>query len=209
MASELSFQDLMARVRTGDSDAVDELIARYGDTILRTARMRMFNSRLRRAFGSEDVFQSVIKSFCLRYAREDNKWQINTPVDLANLLSDITRNKVSSKARKELAPIRGGDRGLVPIDETVQISGSTPRPEVEIENKEEFEKYWKHFDDEARNLYRLRFEEKKSWDEIGNQLGVSGDACRKKLERILVDVRTQAERPHGKAPGKQRGEDHG
>lgn len=208
MASEQSFQDLMARVRTGDSDAVGELIARYGDAIMRAARMRMFNSRLRRAFGSEDVFNSVIKSFCLRYARDENDWQINTPAELTNLLATMTQNKVSSKARGETALRRGGGREITPIDGP-EIPGKSRRPDDEVEIKEEYEKYWKLFDEDARALYLMRFDAKLSWDEIGAVLGSSGDACRKKLERIFTDVRQQASQTPLKSQGKTRGGGHG
>jgi RNA polymerase sigma factor (sigma-70 family) len=205
MASEQSFQDLMGRVRTGESDAVSELIARYGDAIKRAARVRMLNARLRRVYGSEDVFQSVIKSFCLRYARDENDWQINTPAELANLLASMTQNKVSSKARKESALRRGGKREIAPIDIGVQVPGTTPRPEVEVETKEEYEKYWQLFDQDARALYLMRFDAELSWDEIGAALGSSGDACRKKLKRVLDEVREQGARPATKSPEKNTG----
>lgn len=208
MASEQSFQDLMGRVRAGDSDAVGELIARYGDAIMRAARLRMLNVRLRRVFGSEDVFQSVVKSFCLRYARDENDWQIDTPADLTNLLASMTQNKVSSKARRESAQRRGGNRTMEPIDITVQIPGKTPRPDDEAETKEEYEKYWKLFDQDARALYLMRFDAKLSWDEIGAVLGHTGESCRKKLERILAEVRKQENRPPTKSQGRTQGTGH-
>jgi DNA-directed RNA polymerase specialized sigma24 family protein len=204
MSSELSFQDLMARVRAGESDAVGELIVRYGDAIMRAARMRMFNSRLRRAFGSEDVFQSVVKSFCLRYARDENDWKIDTPAELTNLLATMTQNKVTSKVRSETALRRGGGRDIKPIDGP-DIPGKSLRPDDELAIKEEYEKYWKLFDQDARALYLMRFDAKLSWDEIGAVLGSSGDACRKKMERIITDVRKQSNRTPNKSPGKMRG----
>lgn len=190
---EPSFRDLMDKVRTGDSAAVQKMIALYGDAILRAARMRMFNARLRRAFDSEDIFQSVIKSFCHRYARPENNWQINTPGDLANLLASMAKNKVVDKARGEGAEIRGGDRPIKPIDEGEDFEdGKANRPDEIVELKEEYERCWKLFDQDERALYLMHFEKKLSWDRIGALLGATGDACRKKLERILKDVRKRA-----------------
>jgi hypothetical protein len=92
---------------------------------------------------------------------------------------------------------------MVPIDITVQVPGATPRPEVEVENKEEYEKYWKLFDQEGRALYLMRFDAELSWDEIGAALGRTGDACRKRLERVLIEAREQGARPATKARDKK------
>lgn len=193
MADEPSFQDLMLQVRAGNSAAIDKMTSRYGDAVLRAARMRMFNARLRRAFDSQDIFQSVMKSFFLRYARSENNWQIKTPGDLANLLASMAKNKVVDKARGESAEIRGGDRPAMPINDGEDFEdGRATRPDEIVALQEEYERCWKLFDQDARALYLMHFEKKLSWEEIGVLLGSTGEACRKKLERILKDVRKRA-----------------
>jgi hypothetical protein len=120
----------------------------------------------------------------------------------------MTQNKVSSKARKESALRRGGNREITPIDINLQVPGAGPRPDVEVETKEEYEKYWKLFDQDARALYLMRFDAKLSWDEIGAALGSTGDACRKKLNRVLKEARQKGEKPSPQTRKKNTGPSH-
>jgi RNA polymerase sigma factor (sigma-70 family) len=43
---------------------------------------------------------------------------------------------------------------------------------------------------EKQTLYRLKYEEELSFEEIGTVLGVSAEAARKRLTRLLIDLRT-------------------
>ena len=63
MADETPFPDLITRVRGGDSAAAAELVRRYEPAIRRVVRLRLTDQRLRRAFDSMDVCQSVLGSF--------------------------------------------------------------------------------------------------------------------------------------------------
>lgn len=188
MSEELSFVQLMALVRSGDSRAVEQIMSRYGAAVLRTARMRMFNSRLRQAFDSEDIAQSVMKSFLLRIADDGNQWQIDSPGDLTNLLVSMTENKVVDKIRHETAQRRGGTAARQPLDSAAEITGRVPPPDEIASLKEEAQRCWNLLHDEARALYRMRYEADLSWTEIGALLGSTAEASRKRLERILAEV---------------------
>jgi hypothetical protein len=63
MSDETPFPELIERVRGGDGDAATELVQRYEPAIRRVVRLRLTDPRLRRAFDSMDVCQSVLASF--------------------------------------------------------------------------------------------------------------------------------------------------
>ena len=68
MADEVSFRDLIGRVRHGDEQAAAELVRRYEPAIRRAVRFRLTDPRLRRTCDSMDVCQSVLLSFFVRAA---------------------------------------------------------------------------------------------------------------------------------------------
>ncbi len=67
MSDASPFLDLLARLRAGDDRAASDLVAEYEPTIRRMIRTRLRNLSLQRVVGEEDVCQSVLKSFFLRY----------------------------------------------------------------------------------------------------------------------------------------------
>lgn len=198
MSDDASFAELIARVRARDVEAMEEILLRFGPTILRTARMRMFNSRLRRMYESADIANSVMKSFLLRIADEGNTWKIDEPADLANLLISMTDRKVISKIRRETAKKRGGGQTDEPIDDGSFIGDGRPTPEEIAILKEEAAHCWALLDPDAQKIFELRYQDEQSWNEIGEKLGISGEACRKKLDRSLDEVRKQR---HQRSPG--------
>ena len=95
MAPE-SFIALIQRVRCGDVEACETVVREYGHVILREARARLGSSRVRSVLDSQDVCQSVLKSFLLRVSR--GQYQLAEPAQLIGLLVCMTRNKVVSRA---------------------------------------------------------------------------------------------------------------
>src|SRR5205085_5500408 len=68
MTDPPSLTDLMTRLRSGDADAADEFMLRYGPALRVAVRTRLTDPALRRHFDSEDVCQSVMASFFARAA---------------------------------------------------------------------------------------------------------------------------------------------
>ena len=68
MSDETPFQELIERVRGGDGDAATELVRRYEPAIRRVIRLRLTDARLRRAFDSMDVCQSLLAVKALPWA---------------------------------------------------------------------------------------------------------------------------------------------
>ena len=91
---ERDFQELMERVRDGSQDAAEELVARYGDHIVRVVRRRL-SKRLRSKFDSADFQQDVWASFFANPAET-----FAGPDALAAFLAGLARNKVLMAVRR-------------------------------------------------------------------------------------------------------------
>ncbi len=88
------FQGLMGRVRDGSQDAARELVARYGDHIVRVVRRRL-SRKLRSKFDSADFQQDVWASFFANPAET-----FAGPDALAAFLAGVARNKVLMAVRQ-------------------------------------------------------------------------------------------------------------
>ena len=96
--AETPFQELMARVKSGDRDAATELLRRYESTIRLMVRRRLTNPKLRRVLDTMDICQSVLAKFF--QAAASDQVQLTTPDELMKLLATMARNKIISHARK-------------------------------------------------------------------------------------------------------------
>ena len=84
MPDTANFSEFLRRIRAGDDEAAQELVARYEPLIRREVRLRIEDDRLNRAFDSIDVSQSVLARFFLRAAT--GEYELNSPDQLARLL---------------------------------------------------------------------------------------------------------------------------
>src|SRR4051794_19786389 len=119
--SEESFEELIARVRSGDQNAATDLVRRYEPEIRREVRFLLRDPFLRRSFDSMDICQSVMGSFFLRAAL--GEYSIDKPEDLIRLLISMTRNKVIDATRRQRAQRR--DHRRVTSLEAVDVQSPT------------------------------------------------------------------------------------
>src|SRR5262245_59960928 len=84
MSQELSFADLIRRVRAGDQEGWAELVKRYEPTIRRAVRFRLVDHRLGAVLDSMDIWQSLLRSFHVRVA--SGQYELNQPEQLLKLL---------------------------------------------------------------------------------------------------------------------------
>lgn len=91
-----SFQLLLERVRGGGRDAAAELVARYGDHIIRVVRRRL-HKRLRPKFDSIDFQQDVWASFFTNPVQP-----FADPDALGKYLAKVAKNKVLMAVRQRL-----------------------------------------------------------------------------------------------------------
>jgi RNA polymerase sigma-70 factor (ECF subfamily) len=87
VVSDVSFPELMARVRGGDQDAMAAVVGRFTRRLLALARGRL----ARRKADPEDILQSVFRSFFDRYAV--GQFEVESWDSLWGLLALITVRK--------------------------------------------------------------------------------------------------------------------
>jgi RNA polymerase sigma-70 factor, ECF subfamily len=90
MASPLSFDELMVRLRSGDQDAAAEVFHRFAAQIMALARARL-QERLRSKIDPEDILQSVFRSFFTR--QRDGRLDIENWEHLWAVLMVMTLRK--------------------------------------------------------------------------------------------------------------------
>ncbi|HMC88598.1 MAG TPA: sigma-70 family RNA polymerase sigma factor [Gemmataceae bacterium] len=185
MAEELSFTDLIERVRSGDENAAAELVRRYEPAIRVAVRVRLTDPGLRRFLDSMDICQSVLANFFVRAAA--GQFDLDKPERLMKLLVTMARNKVTNHALKERAARRDQRRvhkgGL---DENTLVSPQ-PSPSQVVANQELLQEFRKKLSAEERQLADQRAQGR-SWTEIAEQAGGAPDALRMQLLRAIDRV---------------------
>lgn len=185
MPDASQFGDLIRRVRDRDEDAARELVLRYESTIRRVVRIHLRDSRMRRVLDSTDICQSVLASFFIRTAL--GQYEVDSPQELLNLLTTITRNKLSNQANRMRAQRRDIRRDTSATDPAEFGPDRASDPSEQASARELLDKVRDrlgpddHYLAEQRSLGR-------SWPELANELGGTDEALRKKLTRALDRV---------------------
>jgi RNA polymerase sigma-70 factor (ECF subfamily) len=184
MSDENPFQDLIQRVRAGDSDAATELVKRYEAHIRRVVRVRL-DARLGRLLDSMDICQSVMASFFVRAAL--GQYQLDTPEQLLNLLATMARNKLANQAARHQRKRRDNRRVTTASEEAADTA---PSPSQQIANKDLLQEARRRLTEDERQVLDLRGQGME-WNEIAEQLGGSPEALRKKFTRGIDRVAQQ------------------
>lgn len=190
MSEIAGFTEFIRRIRTGDEQAANELVARYEPVIRREVRMRLRDPRLYSRIDWNDVCQSVMASFFVRAA--SGQYELESPDQLLRLLVVMTRHKLSKQARRQRAQRR--DYRLETNDSLI-LEGrldTGPTPSRLVAGRELLDEYRRRLSAEERELADLRgqgFE----WGEIAAKLGGTDEARRKQLARAIDRVERQLE----------------
>jgi RNA polymerase sigma-70 factor (ECF subfamily) len=107
MADDPSFADVMSRLRQGDNAAAAEVFRRFAHRLVALARTHL-ESRVRRKVDAEDVIQSVLKSFFLRY--QEGQFQLENWNNLWSMLVVITLRKCGHQVAHYRAACRSVER---------------------------------------------------------------------------------------------------
>src|SRR5437660_11225170 len=151
MSDELSFRELIGRVRRGDEQAASELVRRYEPAIRRAVRFRLTDPRLRRTCDSMDVCQSVMLSFFVRAA--SGQYDLDTPEQLLKLLTTMARNKLLNQERHHQASRR--DLRLARDIADHDLAGPAPDPSQQVEAKELLQEVHDRLTPDERQLVEL------------------------------------------------------
>jgi RNA polymerase sigma factor (sigma-70 family) len=188
MADELTFHELILRVRMGDEPAAALLVQRYEPAIRRAVRFRLTDPRLRRTCDSLDVCQSVLASFFVRLAL--GQYEFETPEDLIRLLGSMARNKIVDKGRRVEREGQADQRvPLAELPETA-LASREGTPSQKLVVQELIQEARRRLSPEERQLLEWR-EQGLEWDDIAGRVGDPPETLRKRLARASALVARQ------------------
>jgi RNA polymerase sigma-70 factor (ECF subfamily) len=190
MAESLPFDDLLARVRAGDQDAAAELVRVCSPAIRDAVRRRLERAGLTRVLDSEDISQSVLKSFFVRAAA--GQYELDTVEDLRKLLARMARNKVVDLARKYRTARRDQRRVTADRPDELALPADDTTPSQQLAYEELFQKVQELLSPEERQLAELR-NQGRGWADIAADLGGTPQGRRKQLARALKRVVAELE----------------
>jgi RNA polymerase sigma-70 factor (ECF subfamily) len=178
------FATFLARVRSGDAQAADDLVRRYGSIIRREVRFRLSDPSVYRLVDDEDICQSVLASFFARASL--GQYDLHAPAQLRQLLLSMARNKLAYAARRQHTQKRGGQNAPEAVED-LALAGGYPSPSRVAAGRELLEQVRRCLGDEERRLAELRGQGH-DWPEIARQLGGTADGRRMQLTRALDRV---------------------
>jgi RNA polymerase sigma-70 factor (ECF subfamily) len=184
MADDVSFRDLVRRVRGGDAEAAAELVRRYEPALRAAIRVRLTDPQLRRVLDSTDVCQSVLANFFIRAAA--GQFDLDRPEQLLGLLATMARNKVTNLALRERAARRGGGRAGAGLGDA-DPADSAPSPSEVVAGEELLGAFRARLSAEERHLADRRARGD-AWAEIAAEVGGEPDALRVRLGRAIDRV---------------------
>lgn len=182
------FLEFIRRVRNRDADAAHEFATRYESAIRRVVRIHMRDVRVRQVLDSMDICQSVLASFFVRTAL--GQYELESPEQLINLLTAITRNKLRNHVNRERAQRRDNRRVVAMDAEGVIIADRASDPSEQASARELLTKVCDRLDASERYLADQR-SLGKTWPELAEELGATDVALRKKLTRALNRVMSE------------------
>ena len=180
------FHTLIDRVRGGDSNASEQLVSEYGETIRREVRFSLLDQRLRRIVAESDIFQSVVSRFV--FGLRDGDFEFQSGKDVVNLLKVMVRSRIAQHARFWSSQRRDVKRNRALIsDDTGLQQDSLPLGERHA-NAEMAEKAMHLIPDQDRKILQWR-DDGVDWTDIAERLDFpSADAVRKAHQRSLSCV---------------------
>jgi RNA polymerase sigma-70 factor (ECF subfamily) len=185
MTEQLSFANLIQRVRAGDQEAAADLVKRYEPTIRRAVRFRLVDTRLAAVLDSMDICQSVLFSFFMRAA--SGQYELDQPEQLLKLLVAMARNKLASAARRERADRRDIRRTKAAQAVPGDLIAPDASPSQQVAAQELLQEAQRRLTPQEQQLVEMR-RAGRAWSEIAAELGSTPVLLRKKLSRALDRV---------------------
>jgi RNA polymerase sigma-70 factor (ECF subfamily) len=190
MAGEGSFEDLMARLRSGDDAAAAEVFSHFAQQLLALARRRL-DRLLRPKVDPEDVLQSVYKSFFRRHV--EGQYDLESWDNLWGMLTVITLRKCGHRRRRFRAASRNVEREVaLPSrpegDREFEAIGREPTPSEAARLTETLEQVMRDLTERERIILVLSLQGYTN-SEISDQVG----RTERTVQRVLQRVRKRLE----------------
>jgi RNA polymerase sigma-70 factor (ECF subfamily) len=179
------FSNLIARLRSGDAHAAEELVRQYERVVRMEVRRNMRDPRLRKTFDSMDICQSVLGSFFVR--AQLGQYDLDNPAEVVKLLVGMAHNKLAEQVRRESRQRRDYRRAESLGEEAQQTPASDPSPSAVVVGEELLQAIRQELTEEERQLAERRVSGQ-SWEQIAAEMGGTAQARRKQHERIIARV---------------------
>jgi RNA polymerase sigma-70 factor (ECF subfamily) len=199
MAEHQSFDDLMARLRTGNNDAASQVFNRFANRLIELARRRL-DPQIRRKLDPEDVLQSVFRTFFAHHAAGeitdlqgwDNLWALLVVITLRKCGKRIKYFYSASRdvQREVSGPLSGADGGV-----DAGTSSDEPTPSEAAMMNETLEHLMNAFEGRHRQILALSLQGYTT-REISSEVGCTERTAFRVLKRVkemLEDMRFNAD----------------
>src|SRR5207247_6652478 len=93
------FQKFLAVLRSGERHAIEELLRQLDPFLRRAIRLRLIDTRLRRAVDTTDILQSLLKDFLAQ--KKNDHPSAGASGEMCAYLTAAVRNKIRTRLRKE------------------------------------------------------------------------------------------------------------
>jgi DNA-directed RNA polymerase specialized sigma24 family protein len=174
--SELS--DFFSVLRSGDDQAVEQLLSQLDPILRRLIRLRLIDGRLRQVMDTTDIFQSLVKDFLSQ--KEAGPAPAGSSAGLCAYLAAAVRYKIQTRTRKELRHQSGLPDHWEPIS-------SEPDPAQQVQDQDSRQAIRSRLAEPTRRLFDLKMQGL-TWTAIAEQVGGDPDALRMRLRRAVTAV---------------------
>ena len=176
------FQQMIERLRAGDSSAAEQLVRNYESVVRRQVRFGLRDPKLSRVLDSMDICQIVMASFFVRAV--SGVFEIASSKDLVNLLAAITRRKLAAAARTHYQQRRDVRRATADPAAVKKLVDPNPTPGQDAIHRELIDRVQSALSTEERQLADLR-RDGCEWIEIAERVGGTPQARRMQLARAI------------------------
>ena len=189
MDATTDFDLLLIAARSGDSEALEKLVAQYEPELRIVARMRL-GAALRPHLDSIDLVQSVHRS--LLVGLRADRFDISSPEKLIALALTIVRRKVAKHWRhlKRQQRLSGVDNGCSDdlVDTLLAIQSSEPTASESSGIREHLQRLMLELDPIEKQLIAMRIDGFSTID-VARALDLDPDVLRVKLSRVRKRLR--------------------
>jgi RNA polymerase sigma factor (sigma-70 family) len=174
---------LMEQIRGGSQEAVRELLAKYGGSLVRAIRRRL-GKRLRSQFDSADFVQAVWASF---FTDPLQNYDFGSPEELIAYLTSLAANKVCDAARQGLQARKRNLNRVRSLDGSAAVAATTlaartPTPSQVMLAKERWDRLLQGQPPHCRHILLL-LRQGHTLQEVAQVLDVSERTVRRVVDR--------------------------
>ena len=192
--SKDEFRKLMDNVRAGSQDAANELVDRFGPSIIRAVR-RKLNDKIRTQCDSIDFSQAVWGSF---FRKSDSWPQFENPGHLIAYLGQMSSNKVVDENRKRLETTRfnvSNEQSIINnnVNEDYRNPGKNPTPSDWASANETLNNITANEPPNIREVVTMRADGR-TYADIAEKLGCDEKTVRRIIKRLEPRARGTSKR---------------